>query len=67
MTAPAEALDERRLAGAVVADDAQHLARVELEVGVVERDDASVRLDQADGLQDRAVGRSCSGHFADPP
>ena len=49
---PAEALDERRLAGAVVADDAQHLARVELEVGVVESDDASVRLAQADGLED---------------
>ena len=34
-----EALDERRLAGAVVADDRQHLAGVQLEVDAVEADD----------------------------
>ena len=31
-----ERLDQRRLAGAVVADDGEDLARVELEVGAVD-------------------------------
>ena len=40
-------LDQRRLAGAVVADDGEDLARIEVEVGMVERGDAAVALDQA--------------------
>ena len=51
-----EALDERRLARAVIADDTQHLARIEVEVGVVECHDPPVRLDQVPALQDR-LGR----------
>ena len=38
----AERLDQRRLAGAVVADDGEDLVGIEVEVGVVERDDAAV-------------------------
>ncbi len=47
-----QALDQRRLAGAVVADDREDLARVELEVDGVQRDDVAVGLDDVDGLQD---------------
>ena len=53
MTAPAEHLDQRRLAGAVVADDAEDLARHEIEIGVVERGDAAVALDEAARLENR--------------
>ena len=41
----AEGLDQRRLAGAVVADDREDLAGIKIEVGVVERGDAAVALD----------------------
>ncbi len=40
-------LDQRRLAGAVVADDGEHFAGVEVEIRVVESGDAAVALDQA--------------------
>ena len=42
----AERLDQRRLAGAVVADHGEDLAGIEIEVGVVERGDAAVALDE---------------------
>ena len=48
-----QALDERRLAGAVVTDDPQDLARVELEVGMVERHHPAIGLDQSARFQDR--------------
>src|SRR5271165_24029 len=43
---PADRLDERRLAGAVVADHGDDLAGIEIEVGMVERGDAPVALDE---------------------
>src|SRR6185437_8999923 len=43
-----DALDQRRLAGAVVADERHDLARTQLEVDVGER------LDRAEGLRDPA-------------
>src|SRR6185436_18641495 len=46
-------LDQRRLAGAVVADDREDLAGVELEVGAVQRDDLAVALHQTARLEDR--------------
>src|SRR6202021_1616677 len=42
----AQGLDQRRLAGAVVSDDRQDFARIKVEVGVVERGDAAVTLDE---------------------
>src|SRR5271157_1567267 len=42
----ANSLDERRLSGAVIADDREDLARIEIEVGVVERGDAAVAFDE---------------------
>ena len=51
-----ERLDQCRLAGAVVADDREDLARVELEVGPVQRDDVSVALDDPARLEDRRDG-----------
>ena len=42
----ADRLDQRRLAGAVVADHGEDLAGIEIEVGVVERGDATVALDE---------------------
>ena len=46
ITAPQIALISGRLAGAVVADDRQDLVGVEIEIGVVERGDATVALDE---------------------
>ena len=40
----AERLDQRRLAGAVVADDRQDFARHQVEIGVVERHHPAVAL-----------------------
>src|SRR5262245_37618465 len=54
---PGEHLDQRRLAGAVVADYRENLVRVEVEVGMVERGDTPVALNQVACLQDCA-GRS---------
>ena len=48
-----ERLDQRRLAGAVVADHAEDLVRHEVEVGVVERHHPAVALDEPARLQDR--------------
>ena len=58
--APVQRLDQGGLAGAVVADDRQHLAGVEVEVDAVEADDPAEGLDQAAGRQDRSarVGES---------
>src|SRR4051794_38262520 len=52
---PRERLDERRLAGAVVADDGEDLARQQLEVRPGERRDVPVALDEAPSLQDRRL------------
>ena len=41
-----QALDQGGLAGAVVADDGEHLARVQVEVDAVETDDPAEGLDQ---------------------
>src|SRR5579863_2850336 len=54
----AERFDERRLAGAVVADHGENLARKEIEVGLVERGNAAVPLDEAARLKDR-FGAHC--------
>jgi hypothetical protein len=45
----ADRLDQRRLAGAVVADDGEDFAGIEVEIGVIERGDAAVALDQPAG------------------
>ena len=50
---PRECLDQRRLAGAVVADDREDLVRVQLEVGPVQRHDVAVALDESARLEDR--------------
>ena len=42
----AERLDQRRFAGAVVADDREDLAGIKIEIGVVERGDATIALDE---------------------
>ena len=49
---PGDALDQRRLAGAVVADERHHLARAHLEVDVGER------VDRAEALADRRAPRA---------
>ena len=59
-----EALDERRLAGAVVADHGEHLAGVQLEVGAGERCHPAEALDQALGLQDRFADHVRAHHLA---
>src|SRR5439155_19924542 len=48
-------LDQRGLAGPVVADDRRYLARVELEIGSVQRDDVAIALDEPSGLEDRRL------------
>ena len=61
-----QALDQRRLARAVVADDREDLARIEIEVRPVQADDAPERLDQSVGLDDRRpadnAGLDGNGH-----
>src|SRR3954447_18930734 len=57
-----QALDQGGLAGAVVADDGQHLARAELEVDPREPHDVTEGLDEAAGLEDgrpRPSARAC--------
>jgi hypothetical protein len=39
-------LDQRGLAGAVIADDGEDFAGIEVEIGVVERGDAAIALDE---------------------
>jgi hypothetical protein len=51
-----QALDQARLARAVVADHGEHLARVDGEVAGVQRDHAAVRLDQGPALE-HGLGR----------
>ena len=53
-----QALDERGLAGTVVTHDRENLAGVELEVAVIESDDAAKGLVEALGLDD---GLGCRG------
>ena len=64
-----ERLDQRRLAGTVVTDDAEHLAREQVEIGAGERGDATEALDQAargeNGLRcgrRRSVGQLLETH-----
>src|SRR6185312_340146 len=55
---PREGLDQARLAGAVVADDGQHLTREQVEVGAVDGGDVPVPLDEvAAGHHRLACGR----------
>src|SRR4029078_8400091 len=49
-----DALDARRLAGAVVADEPEDLAGVQREADVAERADGAVRLRRRAQLDDRA-------------
>ena len=58
MCAPEKHLIRVDLPGAVVADDGENLAGVELEAHSVERDDAAERLDEVDPLDD---GGDCRG------
>src|SRR3712207_4961657 len=51
---PGQALDERRLARAVVPDDSEDLAGIEVEGGVVERRHVPVALGEVAALQDRS-------------
>src|SRR5919109_1029954 len=53
---PGDALDQRRLAGAVVADERHDLARTNLEVDPVERLHGAERLRGVFDLQERGVG-----------
>ena len=55
---PGEHLDERRLAGTVLAQQAVHLARGDVEIDLVERANAGELLDDAAHLQQR---RASSG------
>src|SRR5690606_23389412 len=50
---PGENLDQRRLAGAVLAEEGVHLTRPDLELDAVERDDARVALLDPSQLEDR--------------
>jgi hypothetical protein len=50
---PGQHLDQGRLPGAVLAEQAVHLARRDVEVDVVERADARELLDDAAHLQQR--------------
>src|SRR6185369_7311949 len=56
-----EDLEQRRLAGAVLAAQAEDLAGARLERGAVERDDAAKAL--ADAAHDEARGLAGRGHF----
>src|ERR1700722_16767460 len=46
-------LDEARLAGAVITDDREDLARIEIEIRLVERDHPSIAFDEAARREDR--------------
>src|SRR3546814_19194700 len=50
-------LDERRLAGTVVAQHADHLARIEVDGDVVDRLDAAEALADAARTEERRVGK----------
>ena len=51
-----EDLDQRRLASAIVTDEAQYLAREEVKIDLVQRLDVTERLRDASRLQDRRSG-----------
>ena len=53
-----EHLDQRRLAGAVLAEQAVHLTGADVEVDAVQRPDAGERLDDAVHLQQRCGHRT---------
>ena len=57
-----EDLDQRRLAGAVGADQRAHLAGHDGEVGVAQRDEVAVDLGQPDAADEGRVG-----HVRRPP
>ena len=62
---PDDALDERRLAGAVVADERHHLAGPDLEVDLGERLDGAEALRDPPQLEERERGRGRGGrHLA---
>ena len=47
-----ERLDQRRLARAIIADDGEDLARVEVEVAMIESDDLAVALHEVAARED---------------
>ena len=59
-------LDERRLAGAVLADEGVHLARIQVECDVVERGDTTEALRNSDGRQYRLHGCQCRRSVSGP-
>src|SRR5262249_7451334 len=61
---PRDALDQRRLAGAVVADESHDLAVTDLEVDVAERLNRAERLRDAAELEEWCVGHPCDGWVA---
>ena len=56
-----EALDQGGLAGAVVADDRQDFARVQVQADAVQAYDAAEGLDEVPGLQDGLAGGGVGG------
>ena len=63
---PRDALDQRRLAGAVVADERDDLGRVDLEVDVGQRLDRAEALRDSFQLDDRRADRRGGGASAAP-
>ena len=57
-----EALDEAGLAGAVVADDGEYFAGIELEIGSIQGDDATECLDEPTALKDGLNASQGGGH-----
>ena len=55
---PGDAVEQRGLAGAVLADEAEHLALAEVEVDVVHRADAAEALHHAVALEDLRARRA---------
>ena len=56
-----EDLQQRRFAGAVAADDAEHLAALDLEADILERPELLDRVAGDDGAAARHVGRLAPG------
>ena len=58
---PQQQLDQRRLAGAVVADQRRHLARSQRQTNVLDGDQRPVALGDLDPLRDRRHGSGTAG------
>jgi hypothetical protein len=57
-------LDHRGLAGAVVADHGKDFAGIEIEIGLVERGDAAIALDETAGGEKGSSASAC--YLSDP-